>query len=363
VQNLICEYGSEFDFDSNAGYFISDNSKALFSNAELFRSGRDALKAIAERYGKNVCKVVVPALCCESMVKPFEVNDYEIVYFKLNSDLSAITDDVLPKLKNADVFLYINYFGFRMISDETLQLIRDTYPGLILVEDKTHDILSAGFSDFKPDYSVCSIRKWLAIPDGGILFSKITAGDFTKNEDTFFSDIRTMAFKNKNKYFKTGDTELKDLFRSQFSEANEYLDNDDKVVGMSKESVELLMNIDFRKIAETRGKNIDALSTGLSALSAGLRTEDKIRQLGPKKLNGVNIYYPIIISDRDKIQHELAIKGIYCPVIWPLPPKAAGVCGTSDYISNNMLAIPCDQRYSSFDMNYITDEIKKVLGE
>ncbi|MNI24204.1 hypothetical protein D3C73_778160 [compost metagenome] len=67
------------------------------------------------------------------------------------------------------------------------------------------------------------------------------------------------------------------------------------------------------------------------------------------------------MENRDAIQRDLADKTIYCPVIWPLPKRALGICEVSDYISKNMLALPCDQRYRKSDIEHICNVLGQLL--
>ena len=78
----VTEYGSEFDWASSADYWEDDfNSHYIKSkSAYRFRSGRDALKAVAQHYNKTHNTVLLPVLCCESMVTPFSMNGYEISF-------------------------------------------------------------------------------------------------------------------------------------------------------------------------------------------------------------------------------------------------------------------------------------------
>lgn len=55
-------------------------------------------------------------------------------------------------------------------------------------------------------------------------------------------------------------------------------------------------------------------------------------------------------------------KNIYCPVIWPIPQEAKNVCAVSEYTAENMLALPCDQRYDAKDMKYIAKTLIELLG-
>ena len=355
MQKLIREFGSEFDLASNGEYIGSDINQAFFNNAVLLRSGRDGLRAIAKKYNGLYNRLVLPALCCESMVSPFQSNGYDVVCFKLNNDLTGNAEDVLAKLQPNDVFLYMNYFGIQSFSDETLELIRACFADLIMIEDKTHDFFSSKCNGFVPNFTVCSIRKWLAIPDGGLLFSEDEQVKFEKENNTFFADIRTEGLKNKSEYLKFGNPQLKELFRSQLDNANDYMDNDYTVAVQSQESQEILREVNFNKIVQVRRGNIRALFEQLKNIAG-------IKHLQSFSSDNCVLYYPILVDNRIEIQKKLAENNIYCPVIWPLPPLFVGICEVSDYISEHILAIPCDQRYRSSDMEYISTSLKKILG-
>ena len=350
------EYGSEFDLDSNDHYMDSNSRSPFFKGAELFRSGRDALKTIAQSY-KGICRrIVLPALCCESMIIPFLTNNYEAVYFKLNNDLTANVEDIFSILRPADIFLFMNYFGVRSLTDDNLLLIKNRFPKIVVIEDKTHDILSPPKNKFVADYTISSIRKWLAAPDGGLLFSNAAEKNFVKSKDTYFSELRLKALKNKSAYLKTKNQRLKQLFRNQLFEADEYLNNDKSIIGMSLLSRNLLETINFNKIAEARRKNIRMLCQELKNIT-------DIRLLDFFNYNKTLLYFPILITERDSLQKRLAQAGIYCPVIWPLPGQAAGICNVADHVAGHMLALPCDQRYDISDMKYIAGTLKRFLRE
>jgi hypothetical protein len=349
----MCEIGSEFDIDSNVGYMGISETASFLSNAEFFRSGRDVLKAIAEKYKGLYKRILIPALCCESMVTPFLVNGYEVSYYKLNTNFTANTEDIFLKLQPTNLFLYMNYFGIQSLSDEILQLINQCFQGTIMIEDRTHDILSPRFNSFTPNFTICSIRKWLAIPDGGILYSKGNKLNTRTEYDAYFSNTRIKALKNKSIYLKSRHSKLKELFRQQLADANAYLENDKSIVGISHKSYELLKIINFNKIYKARKKNIETLHLKLMILK-------NVKQIKELNTERVSLYYPLILDNRDKIQSKLAENGVYCPVIWPLPLCAKGICEVSDYVSDHMLALPCDQRYDNSVMEYIVRMLKSV---
>ena len=80
------------------------------------------------------------------------------------------------------------------------------------------------------------------------------------------------------------------------------------------------------------------------------------------KIEESTLYFPILVKHRDALQKKLAERNIYCPVIWPVPQEAQGICDVAEYTAEYMLALPCDQRYSVEDMVYIAKELTLLLA-
>lgn len=253
MQELVKEYGSEFDWESNYEYLNASHIHPLFKGAQYFRSGRDALIAIALRHKEYCKKILLPALCCESMVVPFLENGYEVLFYKLNPDFSADFKDILSKMQSDTIFLYMSYFGSSSLDSQKINYIQSQFENVILIEDRTQDILAKRPNDYVPDYTVCSIRKWIAIPDGGLLWSS-NQDNFPKEKDTYFGDVRLRAMINKSEYLKEANAEMKIKFRNELSIANHYLDKNEIVADISKKSHEILKCIDFEKIYKQRKK-------------------------------------------------------------------------------------------------------------
>jgi hypothetical protein len=353
LRKLVYEYGSELDWDSNNKFIDETFTSPYFQDGEYFRSGRDALRAIAIKFKRQYKRVLLPALCCESMVTPFELNGYGISYFKLNNDISADFKDILLKLEPDTIFIYMNYFGIPSLTDTQLNIIKEQFQNVIMIEDRTHDVLMNRRCRFTPDYTVFSIRKWVAIPDGGILYSRFKDMTFPKEEDNYFSELRTEALIRKSEYLRLGEIDIKKIFRRKLEEANNYLDKTKTVAAMSLKSYEILKNIDFEKITKYRYENTQLFSQRLKSSFMTKKILLESAQGG--------LYFPILVKNRDMIQRALSEKNIYCPVLWPLPEAAKGICDVSDYISNNMLALPCDHRYKKAEIEHICNVLSQLL--
>jgi len=354
VGDKVIEFGSEFDWVANEP-FLREIVELDSLHTHYYRSGRDALKEIAVCNKGTHNSVLLPTLCCESMVIPFTQNGYKAKFFKLNEDLSANLDDLISKVDEHTVLVYIHYFGMTSLRDEQLAQLKNNHPQMIMVEDRTHDIIvHRTKTAFSPDYMIASMRKWFALPDGGIIASIRKVNDEKPAPE--FSNIRLKAFKNKSEYLSFGNESLKGDYRHALNEAAVLLDADPHPYGMTEESRKLLSSMDMDGIYRARLTNVEALESALT----GLVEAGEIKYLSSHAALST-LYFPILLDNRDAVQHKLTRVSIYCPVIWPVIETAKGVCKFSEYVADHMLALPCDQRYTPADMQHIAEAIKTIL--
>ena len=355
MKKLVLEYGSEFDWASNQR-FITDRqinySDSTESSSYYLRSGRDAFKAVAMLNRETHNKVLLPALCCNSMVMPFRIYDYSIEYYSINNNFTANYHELFNKLDEKTIFVYMNYFGNISLKTGQLTRLKKQFSNTLFIEDNTHDILKSKSEGFMPDFSICSIRKWFALPDGGILTANHqTLKNMINFEvDQFFSSIREEALKLKSEYLVSGDRNIKDVFLKKFRKSNAYLDADTSIRTMSKSSADILKKLKIEDMFNIRIKNCVALNSLIMKSIIG-RLE-----------TAPSLYFPVIIHKRDYVQKKLADLGIYCPVIWPIPNEARKLCSFSDYISDHILALPCDHRYTQDDMHYISAKFLAIIN-
>lgn len=360
MHKKIFEIGSEYDWDSNIP-FLKDEKNDFYNsiskqNVLFLRSGRDAIRYVA-RVCKNTHKtVLMPSLMCSCVPQQFEEEGYRVVYYKVNSDFTADIDDIKKKIKHNDILFFMNYFGQKFIEEEQLQKLKDENEDVILVEDITHDFLKRRTEQFKWDYTVCSIRKWFAIPDGGMVIGREQLQMIEIENNNHFAKLRESAMKQKNSYFSTGITEEKDKFRNMLAESNDYIDNIDNVAGMQDISKNIVFSIDLKSMYEDRKKNVMKLHDEIKNIEG-------IKPLVEKPEEST-LYYPIIVEEsQSKLQSYMAMKSVYMPVIWPVPEEAIGICKVADETADKMLAIPCDHRYSEQNMGTVLEELKNNLNK
>jgi hypothetical protein len=347
------EYGSEFDLRSNEPFC---GGARIPESWQLFRSGRDALKAFARLAEKR--RVLMPALCCESMILPFQQNGYEISFYRLREDLSADEGDVSSKLADETVLLYMRYFGIRPFSDAFLEKLRLERKGVLFLEDRTHDILVHREGEgFRPDAVAASLRKWAAMPEGGMLETSL--GAVSAQTDRQYGDLRLDAMEKKSRYLKTGDKTLREEYGKELRFADQLLDVGGEPVSMHPRYRELLAGLDLTKILAARLRNLRRLQLRLAPVieNGSVRLMTAMPERGGLSL-------PVLIQNRNEAQRELIERRLYCPAaIWPEPKEAAGVCPVSRYVTEHMLSLLCDQRYSERDMDYLADNLIDILSK
>ncbi len=358
METTIREFGSEFDWAANEPFVTAIGKPALLQTPVYYRSGRDALKEIAVSCRAQHRRVLLPALCCESMVSPFTMNGYEPVFYRLTDRFTADMDDVCRKLTDDTVFLYMRYFGIRPMTDEELVKLTEQAPHAILVEDRTHDlpIKRQEAVSVTPHYTMASIRKWLAIGDGGILSTDFAVTP-CRPEPTFAA-IRQTAMQQKSEFLATGDETLKQAFRAGLAQASDLLDKNTLPYAMTDESRALLEQIDFDTIVAKRQANARALKQHLVPLAE----TGAITFITDRPENST-LYFPLLVDRRDAVQQAAAKRGVFCPVIWPVPKEALGVCPVAERTAQQMLGVLCDQRYTEEDMAYIADVLADVLTQ
>lgn len=354
---MIKEYGYEYDAVLDEELECATKGKCVnyFDHGAIFlRSGRDSLKVVAREYSDAV--VFLPALACDSMILPFKMYGHMVVYYQLYADYSVAFENLtllLKKQKRQVLLLYMNYFGNLSFTDYQLEWIKQQYKNVVFIEDRTHDLIYPRQNAFLPDYTVASLRKWMNVPDGGLLWTDIAMKQKKFSEDITFSNERRNAQCMRQEYFQSGDESIKSEYRRIFSTVTDQIDADLLPGRMSSYAFEMARMTDWKRIRNVREKNANVLLNLLGK-------SKKIRFI-QSDFQKSNLYVPILIDNRDAIQKELSFQRIFTTLIWPLNEVQKKCCLVARETEHHMLGIPCDQRYTVDDMYHIGNAILKTL--
>ena len=223
---MLSEVGSNFwDFSLDAPkrriplWWETDDYHRIY-----FKSGRNAIKAICRALKKNNTKVLLPIYTCETVIQPFLDEGWNVDFYRINKDLTVDDDFLKRKVESfkPSVVFFHSFFGFDTLKS-SLSLIKCLHDsGIVVIEDITQSLFSKHYIEFA-DYYVGSLRKFLAIPDGGVLISKTKlsiSGIMPADKDVF--SVAKKAFEEKSLYMKSElkEPNLKEKFREHYKELN-----------------------------------------------------------------------------------------------------------------------------------------------
>lgn len=307
-----------------------------------YASGRAALFQILRycRQSLGIRAILIPEYVCDSVVDAARQSTLEIKTYPITDALQMDTN-ALGKLdaKNTAV-LIVNYFGMADAESQK-QYIRTNYPEAIIIEDG----VQAYYAYQKPlgveHFKFTSLRKWFAIPDGGLVKTKYPM-PIAANENTFAATKMAGATLKRIRECLNHDELYLELLQRGEELIDANLEN-----GMSDIAQRLMATIDTNRIAQRRMHNAHVLREGLKRLPHVKELMEQIEDVVP-------LFIPIYVDNRDEVRRAMFDAGIFCPVHWPNQQT-----NHAQEIAKHELSLIIDQRYDEADMNRIVEIIEK----
>lgn len=333
------EIGSHFELDQS----IIGDFAYTFSGRTAIEL---ALKDISSR--QKIRSVYMPSYCCSSMIQPFIDRKIHIKYYNVSFEADKGITYEIDDSTDCDIFFAMTYFGLEKFSiNHTIESFSDR--GIIIIEDRTHSLLSDYIRSEKVDYSIASIRKWLPIATGAYIIKH--KGNLLEKPSISTDDIvkeKFQAMKEKHLYIK-GENISKESFLEKFANFEKKFSQIDSRYKIDSISLRTIKTIDIEKIKSQRRRNGQVLYKGLEDL-------ELVKPLIPKVDfdKACPLFIPIMAANgkRDDLRQHLISNNVYCPVHWPNEDKREG-------IEKEELSLICDQRYNEKDMEYILDLIRE----
>lgn len=318
-------------------------------NVDFYNTGRAAIEVLLttlKQQGKT--RVWLPAFNCSSVYESALRVGMDVKLYPVNRDLSIPCSFIREVgVESTDIFYVVQFFG-SVLTNEFMNMV-DTLKreSVCIVEDLTLAIFSvkSGFFGFG-DYIIGSIRKWLPIPDGGFIASKLDLPvRSTMGAGYDYSLYYLMAQLMKTEYLKDNTLD-KQVFLDISNEGMKALFSDYTIREMSSISRRVLLSFDFDAVAKKRNDNYDELYnllSGIQGVNLLVRRYEGMCPLG------------MIISveeKRDELFRYLISNGVYCNIHWR-PNDCTQSFEDAAYLAEHCITIPCDQRYGSEEMHYI----------
>lgn len=289
-------------------------------------NGRNALAYLLGV--RKIQKLYIPHFLCDSVSGVCAREDCQVEYYAIGPDFLPVFDRDL----DPDEYLYVvNYYG--QISNDQVRRMKDRWKQIIF------DNVQAFFQKPVPGVdTIYSCRKFFGVPDGGYVSTDAV------QEATLEQDIS----KDRMKHILGRFEGVASDYYAEFK-ANDHSFVELPVRAMSALTHNLLRAIDYEAVRQRRNENYAALDAALAGRNG----------LKPTAPDGPYAY-PFYCENGMQVKQALAAKKIYVATLWPNALKLEGSL-EKDY-AENILPLPCDQRYTQEDMMRIIEEVMACIG-
>lgn len=340
------EIGSEFWLDE-----VLEGS-CINSNDCYVLSGRTAIDVILQDIQKerSVQNVYMPAYCCDSMIMPFRERNIEVYLYDmwLGNNLEYDIDED----KKVDIFYISNYFGYENnVCNEIIEHYRKS--GTIIIYDKTHSLfMNNDQTDSVADYSFASIRKWMGVVAGAVVWKRNGAIS-PLLKDCPYLQCKIEAMQEKKSYLSGNASVNKQAFLRKYTVFGHCLSSDYRDYRMDELSRFIWEQSDREWIKKRRKDNAFVL-----------HSNNYVQFLNRLSANSCPIFVPVFFEsseERNRVRKLLIDSQIYCPVHWPKNNLITMDMKVNDLFDRE-LSLICDQRYSTEHMLKINEILKTNLN-
>ena len=353
MENKRMELGSEYGLDLSGLSVCSDNLNSYlnqFHDVYYYDSGRSVIREFVKLLSDDET-ILLPEFICESVTDCFRSKD--IKFYRILPDFSIDIEDVKNKMHSpGGVFFLMHYFGKLQPSFALAEIRRmaDQY-GYTILEDTTHSFFSA--AETVGDYMVCSIRKWIPVSLGGVLYVRNGTRGLPPYLNKKSTDNERLAgFVLKDRFLNHG-LDCNAEYRRIFSECESRLDQKTETCKMSDLNRFLMDCFEVNRIMKRRKENAALLRRLLSPVVDVISFAPEECPFG----------IPLRIRERDTFREYLNEKRVYCAVHWPFDGLLPEERPQAKENADALITLPIDQRYSEKHMEYLADLIRKYGGQ
>jgi dTDP-4-amino-4,6-dideoxygalactose transaminase len=308
----------------------------------LLVNARSGFRILAEMLLPS--QIWMPSYICDVMLQA--VNCRNVRFYEVNYDLAITSLDWLEDIEPGDLVILIDYFGFPFDSS-VATLLKEK--GAWVLEDASQALLT-GQVGLSSDFVLFSPRKFLGVPDGGVLMckQKIKDGDIELDSPPAIWWLNALKASILRRDFDRYGTSRHwvDLFNK--TEAEQPIGH----YAMSDFSQMLLKYVfDYAVISQRRVENYNILAESLARIALYPTLSDQVVPLG----------FPIRVEDRKNVQQALFEHEIFPPIHWPVQNIVPDEFKESHRLAAEIMTLPCDQRYDGSHMEQIAELICRKL--
>lgn len=309
------------------GYFELESYKKGYNyyNYSDFNSARNAFLFYV--INKRITKIFLPYFLCDSITNVCKRYNVSYSYYHIDERMRPILNMV--NIRDDELVYIVNYFG--LLTNAEIICLKKLYRNILV--DNVQCFYCKAVKNVPTIYSC---RKYFGVPDGAYLSYFI--------KESF--SLKKSSARDRMTHLIGRKEGLASDYYQKFIE-NELFLNNAPIEKMSMESDEILHNIDHSFVIKRRNQNFKILHQNLKSIN-----------LLEIRLNKGPFCYPLYVKDGKALRGYLIKNFIYVPKLWPNVIYKKNWCFEAD-LSDNLVPIPCDQRYSTKDMERICRMVLK----
>ena len=315
--NKIKPIGGYFELELRCG-------QEFHMNALHLNTARNCLEYII--LARNYTKIYIPYYTCEVILQPLLKHNIEYEFYHINVNLEPVK---LPSLNENEGFLYTNYFGLKQGCVEKLSSLY----GNQLIVDNSQSFFSPRIDGIDTFYSA---RKFFGVPDGSYLYTD------SKLEVVLEQDKSYMRMQHLLQRIDESAEKAYILFRQN----DDSLDNQ-PIKLMSKLTERILKDVDYQNVKNRRIENFQYLHKTLS--NTNILNLELHQYFVP-------MVYPYLTNDAT-IRKRLIENKVFVAKYWPNVLEWCNEDSLEYNLTENLIPLPIDQRYSNNEMRFIIDII------
>ncbi|MCH5229168.1 MAG: hypothetical protein J1F12_04135 [Muribaculaceae bacterium] len=320
------------------GYFELElprmKEKFLHHECLALNSARNSLALVLSSNKNKIKKILIPDYTCPVVIEEVVKSGILYDFYKIGKNLEI--DDSL-KLEQGEWLIVNNFFG---IKDHYISEITSTFPERVIVDDA-----QAWYApNFDSAISIYSPRKFFGVPDGGFICGNINF-DVQNLPEGEASDLSRHLLMRIDKSASEG-------YRV-FRESSEKLGKE-PIRKLSKLSRRILESIDMKEVKDIRKVNYIQLDQELYPYNQ--------LKLPSRESFECPMVYPLFMPKGKQLKEYLIANKVYVASYWPGIEKWCKKGSMASEFSDNLVALPIDQRYGKGEMMKIINVVTEFLN-
>ena len=311
------EIGGYMELERFTGPMLHEEALAL-------SSGRACLSYLIEQRG--IRAIALPDYNCDVVERACRDHGISVRFYPIGTDLRP-----KPLHIGKDEWLYlVNYYG--QLTEEEMKDYAARCPNLIVDNAQAYFVPPLPGVD-----TLYTCRKFIGVADGGFLYTNAPARSLPSDESRERMNFVLGRFER-----SAGE------FYAESTHNNEQLTTEP--LQMSAVTRNLLHAVDYARVRQTRSDNFRMLHEALGAYNyLRLRPVD-----GP-------YVYPLMLPAGQEIRWKLIEKKIFIPQLWGNVPEEQPADSDACILAEQIIPLPCDQRYGEEEMAYIIEAVRSCL--